>query len=382
LVVVRLDPEGPFEAALKGGAEALSGLAALDLEPNLRVVLIPELSFLEKGAFDQAFAQCREFLEPRRLFLLLDPPPGLPDVASAIDWVETSIPADAGFCAAYYPYLKSTFEGVTLTLGASGAMAALYERNDLERGVWDSPSGSDLPISLSTLWPSSPTTAETELLNVSGLCAIRSFTGPGVLPWGARTLDRVNGENRYIPVVRTRQWIAASIERSLAFAATEENAEPLWTRIRGLVDEFLLRLHLRGALLGGSPPEAYFVRCDASTVSAADLAANRVRVVYGLALLRPAEFEVNELMASTLDKAAPTPTPAMVWRQPVGGVLLGVPTVAGFRYELEASDSLEPGSFTGIGVRWDGDGTWRTHWEPADPARTAVLFRLRVEPMW
>ena len=60
LHVVRVDAAGPLETALVGEAEAMTGVNALALVRDLRLVLIPELSRLGSGAFATAFARCRE----------------------------------------------------------------------------------------------------------------------------------------------------------------------------------------------------------------------------------------------------------------------------------------------------------------------------------
>ncbi len=360
LHVIRVDASGPLETALTGEVQAVTGVNALALVRDLRLVLIPELSRLRADAFAAAFVRCREFLEPRRIFLLIDPPPGLPSAAAAAAWVDASVPADAGFCAVYYPYLRVTLDGVPMTNAPSGAMAALYARNDTLFAIWHSPAGTGLPLVADGLWPASPNTTEQDLLNTHGVCAVRQFIGTGIVPWGARTLDRVNGENRYVSVVRTRLWMAESIERALAFTASADNGEPLWSQMRSLVGNFLQVLFQAGALVGSTAQQAYFVRCDASTTSAADIAAKRVRLIYGTAMLRPAEFDLTELILMTHDPDRPTPAVPLLLRQRPGELLLATPTLPGFRYALESSDSLEPGMFAPTGLSMAGDGSWWT----------------------
>ncbi len=86
---------------------------------------------------------------------------------------------------------------------------------------------------------------------------------------------------------------------------------PRWrmTRIRcgrqitNSVGAFLHGLWIQGALFGSTPKHAYFVHCDATTNSAADIAAHRVNVLYGAAYLTPDEFYLDELSAQTFDSA-------------------------------------------------------------------------------
>jgi len=379
LHVVRVDPSGPLEAALTGDSVAMTGVGALVLVRDLRLVLIPELSRLGADPFATAFARCREFIEPNRLFLLIDPPPWLPSAAAAAAWVDANVPADAGFCAVYYPYLQVTLDGVPMTNAPSGAMAALYARNDTLFAIWHSPAGTGLPLVADGLWPASPSTTEQDLLNTHGVCAVRQFIGTGIVPWGARTLDRVDGENRYVSVVRTRLWMAASIERALAFTAVADNGEPLWSQMRGLVGNFLQVLFQAGALVGTTPQQAYFVRCDASTTSAADIAANRVRLHYGTAMLRPAEFDLTELILMTRDPDRLVPVVPLLLRQRPGELLLAAPTVPGFSYALEFSDSLEPGTFGPTGLSMTGDGSW---WAvPGKVVSGQGYYRMAITPV-
>jgi hypothetical protein len=72
------------------------------------------------------------------------------------------------------------------------------------------------------------------------------------------------------------------------------------------------------------------VRSDASTTSTADVAANRVRMIYGTALLRPAEFDFNELILMAHDPDRPAPTVPLLLRQRPGGLRRAAPTVPGF----------------------------------------------------
>jgi uncharacterized protein len=94
------------------------------------------------------------------------------------------------------------------------------------------------------------------------------------------------------PRRRLALWIGLSIESGTQWAAHEPNAGPLWRTLREQVSQFMLSLHRQGALQGITPDEAFFVRCDATTTSAADIAAGRVNILVGFAALRAAEFAV------------------------------------------------------------------------------------------
>jgi len=60
-----------------------------------------------------------------------------------------------------------------------------------------------------------------------------------------------------------------------------------------------------GALLGSTPDEAFFVRCDATTMTVEDLANGRLICEVGVAPVRPAEFVIFRIGQWT----ATTPCP-------------------------------------------------------------------------
>jgi hypothetical protein len=86
--------------------------------------------------------------------------------------------------------------------------------------------------------------------------------------------------------------IQARLERGLAWVVFEPDGPELWARVRGSVEEFLLGLWRQGLLVGDRPEEAFFVRCDASTMTQNDLDNGRLVVEIGLATVRPAEFVI------------------------------------------------------------------------------------------
>ena len=59
-----------------------------------------------------------------------------------------------------------------------------------------------------------------------------------------------------------------------------------------LIGTFMQNLFRQGAFQGSSPRDAYFVKCDKETTTAADIQAGIVNIVIGFAPLKPAEFVV------------------------------------------------------------------------------------------
>ena len=91
-------------------------------------------------------------------------------------------------------------------------------------------------------------------------------------------------------VRRTAIFLEHSIESGTQWAVFEPNDEPLWATLRRSIDAFLATQWRLGAFQGAAPDEAYFVKCDRTTMTQADIDAGTVIVVVGFAPLKPAEF--------------------------------------------------------------------------------------------
>jgi len=72
----------------------------------------------------------------------------------------------------------------------------------------------------------------------------------------------------------------------------EPNDEPLWSQVRLNVGTFMQQLFRQGAFQGSTPSSAYFVRCDSTTTTQADINLGVVNIVVGFAPLKPAEFVI------------------------------------------------------------------------------------------
>jgi phage tail sheath protein FI len=90
----------------------------------------------------------------------------------------------------------------------------------------------------------------------------------------------------------------------LPWVATECNGEPLWARVREAVGTFLMTQWQDGTLPGCSPNEAFFVRCDQSTMTQQDLDEGRLVCMIGVATLRPAQFVIFHIGQFTAGSCA------------------------------------------------------------------------------
>lgn len=182
-------------------------------------------------------------------------------------------------------------------LPPSGYVAGLYARIDANRGVWKAPAGVEASLSGTVGLTAELDDVEHGTLNPIGVNVIRRFSGAGIVAFGARTVTS-DPEWLYVPVRRTAIMLRVSIYYGIQWAVFEPNDEPLWAQLRLNIGSFMTTLFRQGAFAGSTPSQAFFVKCDAETTTAADQAAGVVNVLVGFAPLRPAEFVVVTISQS------------------------------------------------------------------------------------
>jgi phage tail sheath protein FI len=193
--------------------------------------------------------------------------------------------------------------GATITVPTSAAVAGLYARSDLNRGVHHAPANLDLKGVVRA--EQSVSMHEQEQLNPLGINCFREFIGRGLVLWGARTLSS-DPQWRYVSVRRYVDAIEASLDAGLRWVVFEPQGDALCAQVRAAVDHFLLGQWREGALPGSNAREAWYVRCGVgSTMTADDVAKGRVVCEVGLAPLRPAEFIVLRWIGSAAGALQP-----------------------------------------------------------------------------
>jgi hypothetical protein len=117
--------------------------------------------------------------------------------------------------------------------------------------------------------------------------------------------DGVQSEWTYVSMRRLALFLEESLDRGTRWAVFEPNDEPLWASLRSMVGTFLDGLWRAGAFRGERPDEAYFVRCDRSTMTQSDLDNGRLVIEVGVAPTRPAEFVIVRIGQWTKTESAP-----------------------------------------------------------------------------
>lgn len=218
--------------------------------------------------------------------------------SAAVTAMRTSF--DSSFGALYYPWVRvvDPDSGRDVHVPPSGFVSGVYARVDLTRGVWNAPANET--ILTATGLEREVTRADQSQLGPAHVNCLRRVAGRGVMITGARTLSS-DSEWKYVNVRRLLLFLETSIERGLQWVVFEPNGESVWMHVRRLVEDFLVVQWRAGALAGQLPDEAFFVRCDRTTMTQEDIDQGRLVCLVGVAPARPAEFVIFRIGQWTAD---------------------------------------------------------------------------------
>lgn len=288
------------EPATASYTDPLDGLSRID---DISIVAAPGYaSFTDRLGIQEALCGHVEARRSYR-FAVLDCRQGILPTEALID---KSV-LDSSYAALYYPWVvvsnplaKPDDASVPreIALPPSGFMCGIYARNDISRSVSKSP-GNEI-VRGALRFERNISHAEQELLNPRGVNCLRFFPGRGYRVWGARTTSS-DPEWKYIGPRRYFLYLEHSIDRSTQWAVFENNGPLLWANVREAVSSFLYNEWRSGDLLGATPEEAFFVRCDRSTMTQNDLDNGRLICLIGVAVLKPAEFVIFRIGQKTAD---------------------------------------------------------------------------------
>ncbi len=214
---------------------------------------------------------------------------------------------DSKYAALYHPWIEildpseRPGQGAPqqrLKLPPSGFVAGIYARSDVERGVHKAPANE--VVRGLTRFEANINKGRQDVLNPEGVNCLRFFEGRGSRVWGARTISS-DPEWKYVNVRRLFIYLEHTLDKGSQWAVFEPNNERLWANVRRMLEDFLLVLWRDGALLGEKPEDAFFVRCDRTTMTQNDLDNGRMICLVGVAPVRPAEFVIFRVGQWTAD---------------------------------------------------------------------------------
>ena len=211
----------------------------------------------------------------------------------ATDHLKVNRPAN-GIVTTYFPWLKvadpaNPRTGTPVVVPPSGHVAGVWARTDNSRGVHKAPANEPLNGIIGLDFHVTDQT--NAALNNAGINVIRFFSGEGYKVWGARTLAS-DSEWRYLNVRRLLTNLEESIAKGTRWIVFEPNNEELWRMIRRDVGAFLTDFWRAGALMGNSPEEAFYVKCDAENNPLDSIRDGKVIIDIGVAPTYPAEFVI------------------------------------------------------------------------------------------
>ena len=240
--------------------------------------------------------------EQSRAMLLVDPPPPVRDVASAVDWKTLQLAVHSPNGAAYFPRLRlpdpaNNYQLRTFAPVGRGRRAVRADRRRARRvegagrhrGDADRRAGRRLQAQRPRERRAQP--ARPQLL--PHLPDLRPGVPGARARWSAS--DAEASQWKYVPVRRLALYIEESLYRGTKWAVFEPNDEPLWAQLRLNIGAFMHDLFRQGAFQGSSPSHAYLVKCDKDTTTQNDIDAGIVNILVGFAPLKPAEFVVIQI---------------------------------------------------------------------------------------
>lgn len=265
-----------------GGPGKRTGIQAF-LENDLAsIIAVPGITIPEVVV--SLVAHCEN---ERNRFAVLDIPKELVKTGDIIEYRNM---IDSTYAAMYHPWIQ-VFDPVTKKPGfipPSGAVAGVYSRTDVARGVHKAPANEAVACTgLSVNY----NTAEQDILNPAGVNLIRALPGQGIRVWGARTASS-NNSFKYVNVRRLFIYVEQSIKNATNWVVFEPNNSSLWARVQMAVSAFLENMFRAGMLSGETPAEAFFVDIGPNTMSRDDIMNGRLICEIGIAPSRPAEFVI------------------------------------------------------------------------------------------
>ncbi len=280
-------PDSNDYIGIDGGPGNKTGIKALEDIDAVSIIAAPGIT--DEDVQNELILQC-ESLKDR--FAILDGPRDSSDLE---DIKAFRSRYDTKYAALYFPWLlrNDPLDDVNIYVPPAGYLAGIYARSDVERGVHKAPANEvvkgikDLKYSLNK--------REHDILNPYpvNINVIRDFrsSNRGIRVWGARCITS-DSDWKYVNVRRLFIFIEESIEKGTQWVVFEPNDEPLWARVRRSVTNFLTRVWRDGALQGSTPEEAFFVKCDRTTMTQDDIDTGKLIMQIGIAPVKPAEFVI------------------------------------------------------------------------------------------
>jgi hypothetical protein len=283
-----------------GDPEQRKGLAGLAAIREISVVAVPDEVVIE-GLRGKVIESCEA---ARDRFAVISVDENIANVA------DLQAPIDTSYAAFYYPWVRVPAPHTPAghrTVPSNGHVAGIYARVDLDRGVHKAPANEVVRGILTDDPDQKPLEftvgqREQDILNPRGVNVIRDFRSAGrdVRVFGARTMSS-DPMWKYINIRRLFIYVEHSIDQGTQWVVFEPNQQQTWSLIRTQISAFLRTVWLNGALTGATQEQAFFVKCDRTTMTQDDIDNGRLTCLIGIAPIKPAEFVIFRISQKTVE---------------------------------------------------------------------------------
>jgi phage tail sheath protein FI len=286
-------------------ADYQAGLTRLDPVDGISILCIPD-----EVRLGQLRGDLRDNCELNRYrFAIQQVDENQGDVGGFVTGALAGYP-DSSYVGLYYPWIHvvNGATGEIVKIPPGGHVAGIYARTDDERGVHKAPANEEVRgLLLADSGDIRPleftiTKGEQDELNPRGVNVIRDFrpANRGIRVWGARTRSS-DPLWKYVNVRRLFIFLEKSIDEGTQWVVFEPNDEPTWAAVRRSITNFLIRVWRDGALMGPTQDDAFFVKCDRTTMTEDDILNGRLICYVGVAPVRPAEFVIIRISQKTIE---------------------------------------------------------------------------------
>ena len=201
----------------------------------------------------------------------------------------------SSFCGSiHYPEIEIVhpITGKKEYVAPSGHLMGMFARTDATRGIHKAPAGLEATLkgAVSVRRPLSET--EIAILNDYEINCIIPKKGSGIVSWGARLL-KSDAERQFISDLRLDMFVEEAVKRGTEWAVFEPKDDQLFNSLTSQISGLMLNLWQQGKLLGSTPEEAFFVKCDKEINP--DILSSELNIEVGYAKKKPAEFVVTRI---------------------------------------------------------------------------------------
>jgi uncharacterized protein len=288
------DDGGPLsDYDVIGEAIAQTGLHALWQAEHFDLLCIPALSREQDVGFATLLVAVR-LCRVRHAMLVVDPPAAWDSAPAALAGLRRW-PLRTDQATMFFPRVLALdrLRNRTEPFGSAAAACALIARADQAWPLW-APARGDDPILRPSLKPALVVTdADRTRLAQFGVNTLQAVRLAARTVTSLRTLAAASSECsdwQHLSARRLALFILACIERGTRWLGSAQSDASTWTHAQQQVGEFLEALNSEGAFASTRSEESYFVICDERVNTAAESAAGRVNLLFGIAITRPADF--------------------------------------------------------------------------------------------